>query len=80
MAWVVWICIGAFVVILLAISWWFDRDARKRGAKPRSGREMSRARWARDADISREMSQVNSKAMTPKSQDAFRDAWRGKQS
>jgi hypothetical protein len=77
MAWLVWAGIGAVVGLLLAISWWYDRDARKRGAKMRSGGQMSRARWAKDAELAREMSQVNNKAMTPKSQDAYRNAWRG---
>lgn len=78
MTWVVWAGIGGFVAILLAISWWYDRDARKRGATPASGKEMSRARWARDQEIAQEMSQVNNKTMTPKFGDAARDAWRGK--
>jgi hypothetical protein len=73
----VWAGIGAFVAILLAIAWWYDRDARKRGASPRSGAEMGRERRRQEAEIAREMSQVNTKAITPKGQDAMRDAWRG---
>ena len=77
MPWV-WVGIGAFVAVLLGISWWYDRDARRRGATPRSGREMSRARWAQEREIARELSQVDNRSMTPKAGDALRDAWRGR--
>ena len=78
MFWIVWVGIGAFLAVLLSVSWWYDRDARRRGAVPRSGADMSRDRWRQERDIETEVSQVNNRAMTPKGQDAMRDAWRGK--
>jgi hypothetical protein len=77
MSWVVWPAIAAFVLGLLTVSRWYDRDACKRGVTPLSGKEMSRARRANERALTGEMSQVISRGMTPKSQDALRDAWRG---
>jgi hypothetical protein len=63
--------------VLLGISWWLDRDARRRGATPLSAGQMSRGRWARDRGIQQEVSQVSPLGLTPHSEDAARDIWRG---
>lgn len=74
----VWVGIGLFLVACLAVSWSLDHAARKRGATPRSGAEISRARWKQERDAAREMSQVNRAGMLPRLHDAARDMWRGK--
>lgn len=73
---VVWSGLGLLVVVLLAVSWWLDRDARRRGARPLRSGDMDRARRARDWELRREMNQVG-KGMLPKTEDARRDIWRG---
>jgi hypothetical protein len=75
--WVVWVGIGAVLLALLAISWWLDRDARRRGATPLGAGEMSRGRRARDRGIEQEVTQVSPLGLTPRSEDAVRDIWRG---
>lgn len=76
--WVVWSAVGLVVASLLALSWWLDRDARKRGATPLSGRAMGRARWERRQGTRRDVNALSGLGMLPKSQDAARDIWRGK--
>ena len=49
--WLVWVGIGVLLVALLVLSWWWDRDARRRGARPLSGAEMGRDRRVRDRAI-----------------------------
>lgn len=78
MWWLVWVGIGLLLVVLLAVSWWYDRDARRRGAKPLSGRQMGRERWARDLKIEQEVTQSSALGMTPRGSDAARDIWRGR--
>jgi hypothetical protein len=75
--WLVWVGIGAVLLALLAISWWLDRDARRRGATPLSAGEMNRGRWARDRGLEQEVTQVSPQGLSPRSQDAARDIWRG---
>lgn len=77
MAWVVWSLIALVVAALLVVSWWLDRDARRRGARPLTGRAMGRARWARHQQIQQELTQLPRQGMLPRSQDAARDIWRG---
>lgn len=77
MLWVVWAGIGLLLAVLLAVSWWFDRDARRRGATPLTGGQMARARRTRLLDTARQESQVFSKGATPHSSDAARDIWHG---
>lgn len=78
MWWLVWAGLGLLVLALLAVSWWYDRDARRRGAAPLSGSQMGRARWARDRAIEQEVTQVGPMGMTPRGNDAARDVWRGR--
>lgn len=77
MWWLVWAGIGAVLVALLGISWWLDRDARRRGATPLSAGQMSKGRWARDRALQQEVTQVSPQGLTPRGQDAARDVWRG---
>jgi hypothetical protein len=60
------------------LSWWWDHDARKRGATPLSGGAMQRARWSRNLDNERQLNSVVTKGATPRTQDAAQDAWKGK--
>jgi hypothetical protein len=76
--WLVWIGIGAVVVGLLVVSWWYDRDARRRGARPLSGGQMGRGSWARDRAVEQDVTQVSPMGMTPRGSDAARDIWRGR--
>jgi hypothetical protein len=76
--WLVWVGIGVLLVVLLGVSWWSDRNTRRRGAAPRSAQEMSRERWARDRNIQQEVTQVEGMGLTPRSSDAARDTWRGR--
>ena len=78
MVWVFWGSVAAFLVGIGALSWWWDRDARKRGATPLSGGAMQRARWSRRFDAERRMNAVVTKGLTPRSHDAVRDTWDGK--
>ena len=80
MVWVFWGGVAAFLGGIGALSWWFDRDARRRGATPLSGGAMQRARWARNFDTERKLNAVMTKGMTPRSHDAARDTWDGKES
>lgn len=78
MWWLVWVGVGLLVLVLLGVSWWYDRDARRRGATPLSGRQMGRERWARDRNIEQEVTQLSPMGMTPHGNDAARDIWRGR--
>jgi hypothetical protein len=78
MVWVFWGGVAAFLGGIGGLSWWLDRDARKRGATPLSGGQMQRARWARNLEMERELNQVATKGATPRSQDAARDIWKGR--
>jgi hypothetical protein len=78
---VVWVFWGAVTVLLGglgAMSWWWDHDARERGATPLRGGAMQRARWARRLEVERQLNAVMTKGATPRTQDASRDAWNGK--
>ena len=77
MWWVVWVVLAGVVGALLFVSWWLDRDARRRGATRLGGAEIDRARWQRDWQTELEMTEVMTKGATPKSADAARDIWRG---
>jgi hypothetical protein len=77
MVWVFW---GAVVLVLgglAAVSWWWDHDARKRGASPLSGGAMQRARWSRNLEVERKLNSVVTKGATPRMQDAAQDVWKG---
>jgi hypothetical protein len=78
MVWVFWGSVAVLLVGLAVLSWWWDRDARKRGATPLSGGAMHRARWSRRLDVERQLNTVLTKGATPRAQDGYRDAWRGK--
>jgi hypothetical protein len=78
MWWLVWVGLGLLLLVLLAVSWWYDRDARRRGATPLSGRHMGRERWARDREIEQQVTQVTPMGMTPRAYDASRGIWRGR--
>jgi hypothetical protein len=78
MWWLVWVGLGSLLLLLLAVSWWYDRDARRRGATPLSGRQMGRARRARDLRIQQEVSRTSPMGMTPRGNDAARDIWHGR--
>jgi hypothetical protein len=77
--WVILTVIGLVVVVLLGVSWWLDRDARRRGARPLSGADMGRERWTRHQRIEQELTQLNTQGMLPRTGDAARDIWRGEQ-
>ena len=70
--------VAVLLVGLGVLSWWWDHDARKRGATPLSGGAMQRARWSRNLEVERQMNSVLRKGATPRVQDAARDAWNGK--
>jgi hypothetical protein len=76
MTWVVWTVLGVLVVGLLAVSWWFDRDARRRGATPTSGAAMGSAARGRKLETLRRSSQQVMGGATPRSQDAHAETWR----
>ncbi len=76
MTWLVWTVLGVVVVGLLAVSWWFDRDARRRGATPHSGAEMGSAARGRKLETLRRSSQQEFGGVTPQSQDAWARTWR----
>jgi len=77
-AWLVWSVAGV-LVLALATSWWFDRDARRRGANPRSAAGMaSSARSHRWETVRRESQMVQGGA-TPGTADAHAATWKGKQ-
>jgi hypothetical protein len=78
MVWVFWGAVALLLVGLGVLSWWWDHDARKRGATPLSGGAMQRARWSRNLDIERRLNSVLTKGATPRTQDAAQDAWKGK--
>ena len=78
MVWVFWGSVAVLLVGLGFLSWWWDHDARKRGATPLSGGAMQRARWSRNLEVERQMNSVLTKGATPRVQDAARDAWNGK--
>lgn len=60
----------------LAVSWWFDRDARRRGAVPHSGSSMGSAARDRRWDTVRRTSQLLLGGATPRSQDAHAATWK----
>ena len=70
--------VAVLLVGLGVLSWWWDHDARKRGATPLSGGAMQRARWSRNLEVERQMNSVLTKGATPRTQDAAQDAWKGK--
>ena len=72
----VWTAIGLLVGGLLLVSWWFDRDARRRGATPLSGATMGRATRGRKLETLRRASQQQTGGITPQGQDAYRETWR----
>lgn len=76
MVWLVWTGIGLLVGVLLLVSWWFDRDARRRGATPLSGAAMGSGARTRRWDVRRQESQQMSGGATPRSQEAYRETWR----
>ena len=78
MVWVFWGSVAVLLVGLGFLSWWWDHDARKRGATPLSGGAMQRARWSRNLEVERQVNSVLTKGATPRVQDAARDAWNGK--
>ena len=78
MVWVFWGSVAVLLVGLGVLSWWWDHDARKRGATPLSGGAMQRARWSRNLEVERQVNSVLTKGATPRVQDAARDAWNGK--
>jgi hypothetical protein len=78
MVWLFWSAVAVFLLGIAALSWWWDHDARKRGATPLSGGEMQRARWSRRLDVERQLNAVITKGATPRTQDAAQDAWKGK--
>jgi hypothetical protein len=61
----------------LAVPWWLDSDARRRGADLLRGADMDRARRARDREVRQELSQLGNQGMLPTSADTARDIWRG---
>lgn len=73
----VWTGIGLFLAALLTISWWYDRDARRRGATPLSGGQIARARRG-VLETARQENAVFSKGATPRAVDAARDIWEGR--
>jgi hypothetical protein len=76
--WLVWTAIGLFVAALVTVSWWYDRDARRRGATPLTGAQMVRGRRQRAQDIARQESRLIGKGATPRSVDGARDIWNGR--
>ena len=78
MVWVFWGSVAVLLMGLGFLSWWWDHDARKRGATPLSGGAMQRARWSRNLEVERQVNSVLTKGATPRVQDAARDAWNGK--
>ncbi|WP_157519068.1 hypothetical protein [Modestobacter sp. Leaf380] len=56
MAWVVWSVLGGILVLLAVVSWWHDRDARRRGARssdPGRGVRDARRDLRADPDLNR---------------------------
>jgi hypothetical protein len=80
MVWVFWGSVAVLLVGLAVLSWWWDRDARKRGATPLSVGAMHRARWSRRLEVERQLNSVVTKGATPRTQDAAQDVWKGKTS
>jgi hypothetical protein len=77
-AWLVWTGIGALLAVLLAVSWWYDRDARRHGGTPLSAGQMNRARRGRLEDTWLQETQVLTKGATPRTSEAARDIWAGR--
>jgi hypothetical protein len=75
--WIVWCGIGLLVAALVAVSWWYDRDARGRGATPLTGAQMARGRRQRDYDILRQETSLVNKGVTPRSVEDARRTWNG---
>jgi hypothetical protein len=76
-AWIVWSGIGVVLAALLGVSWWYDRDARRRGASPLRGGQMARARRQRVLDTARLETKVLDKGVTPRSTEGVRRMWDG---
>jgi len=77
MVWVFWGAVVLFLGGLATLSWWWDRDARKRGATPLSGGAMHRARWSLNLETERKLNSVVTKGATPRTQDAAQAVWKG---
>ena len=78
MGWLVWTGIGLFLAVLLTVSWWYDRDARRRGATVLGSGRMARGRRQRILDVERQEVQLFTKGATPRTSDAARDIWEGR--
>lgn len=76
MAWIVWSALGAVVLGSLAVSWWFDRDARRRGAAVRDSGTMWREARGRRWETGRQESQLLQSGGSPKAQDQLREQFR----
>lgn len=76
MAWLVWTAVLVLVASLLAISYWHDRDARRRGATPSSAGSMVEATRTNRWQTVRRSSQLLQGGATPRSQDAHRETWK----
>lgn len=74
----VWTGIGLFLAVLLTISWWYDRDARRRGATPSSSGGMLRTRRQVRLEAARRESQLRGGGALPRTVDGLRDAWEGR--
>ncbi|SCX53066.1 hypothetical protein SAMN03159343_2910 [Klenkia marina] len=72
----VWTAIGLLVGGLLLVAWWFDRDARRRGATPLSGATMGADASSRRWEVRRRESQQLLGGATPRGQDAHHGTWR----
>ena len=77
MAWFVWGALGGVVLLSLVVSWWFDRDARRRGAAVRSSGAMWREARGRRWEVERQESQLLQSGGSPKAQDHLREQFRG---
>lgn len=76
MAWLLWTGIAVFITSLLAVSYWHDRDARKRGATPSSAGSMVEAARSNRWEVVRRGSAQLQGGMTPRSQDAHDKTWK----
>lgn len=76
MVWLVWSGIAVFVAVLLGVSFWYDRDARRRGASPLSSDSMVEATRTNRWQTVRHSSQLLQGGATPRSQDAHSQTWK----
>ena len=75
MTWFGWLVTGV-PAVLLAVSWWYDRDARRRGARVRSAGELAGDAYDRRKATLQRLGQKQREGMTPRSVDDAARTWR----